>query len=111
MGKDQIVNSIIAYEPVWAIGTGKTASPAQAQEAHKFIRGLLVELFDEPVARGVRIQYGGSVNPSNTRELTSLPDVDGALVGRASKPGVLRAQSKILFNQKPEREAERVLAI
>ncbi len=84
LGKDQILNSIIAYEPVWAIGTGKTASPAQAQEAHKFIRGLLVELFDEPVARGVRIQYGGSVNPSNTRELTSLPDVDGALVGGAS---------------------------
>ena len=84
LGKDQIVNSIITYEPVWAIGTGKTASTAQAQEAHEFIRGLLVELFDEPVARSVRIQYGGSVNPSNTRELTSLPDVDGALVGGAS---------------------------
>ena len=84
LGKDQIVNTIIAYEPVWAIGTGKTASTAQAQEAHEFIRGLLVELFDEPVARSVRIQYGGSVNPSNTRELTSLPDVDGALVGGAS---------------------------
>ena len=77
-------NTIIAYEPVWAIGTGKTATTAQAQEAHEFIRGLLVELFDEPVARGVRIQYGGSVNPSNARELMSQPDVDGALVGGAS---------------------------
>jgi triosephosphate isomerase (TIM) len=84
LGKDQIVNSIIAYEPVWAIGTGKTATTAQVQEAHEFIRGLLVQLFDEPVARAVRIQYGGSVNPTNARELTSLPDVDGALVGGAS---------------------------
>ena len=80
----ELQETVIAYEPVWAIGTGRNATPAQAQEAHKFIRGLLVELFDEPVARSVRIQYGGSVNPSNTRELTSLPDVDGALVGGAS---------------------------
>ena len=57
---------------------------AQVQEAHEFIRGLLVQLFDESVARAVRIQYGGSVNPTNARELTSLPDVDGALVGGAS---------------------------
>src|SRR4029453_16542775 len=63
LGKDQIVNPIIAYEPVWAIGTGKTATTAQVQEAHEFIRGLLVQLFDEPVARAVRIQYGGSGNP------------------------------------------------
>jgi triosephosphate isomerase len=82
--KEQMGETIIAYEPVWAIGTGKTATTAQAQEAHAFIRGLLVKLFDEAVARRVRIQYGGSVKPSNARELMSQPDVDGALVGGAS---------------------------
>jgi len=74
----------LAYEPVWAIGTGKTATATQAQEAHAFIRGLLKQLYDETVARRVRIQYGGSVKPGNARELMSLPDVDGALVGGAS---------------------------
>ena len=87
--KQQVLETIIAYEPVWAIGTGKTATTAQAQEAHAFIRGLLVKLFDEATARGVRIQYGGSVKSSNARELMSQPDVDGALVGGAS----LEAQS------------------
>src|SRR5262245_11004843 len=82
--RDQMVETIIAYEPVWAIGTGKTATTQQAQETHAFIRGLLVRLFDETVARRVRIQYGGSVKPSNTRDLMSQPDVDGALVGGAS---------------------------
>ena len=82
--KPQMEETIVAYEPVWAIGTGKTASAQQAQDAHAFIRSLLVKLFDETVARRVRIQYGGSVKPSNTRELMSLPDVDGALVGGAS---------------------------
>jgi triosephosphate isomerase (TIM) len=89
LSKDQMVDTIIAYEPVWAIGTGKTATTEQAQEAHAFIRGLLVKLFDEATARRVRIQYGGSVKPSNARELMSQPDVDGALVGGAS----LEAQS------------------
>ena len=89
LSKAQMVETIIAYEPVWAIGTGKTATTAQAQEAHAFIRGLLVRLFDEATARRVRIQYGGSVKPSNARELMSQPDVDGALVGGAS----LEAQS------------------
>ena len=84
LSKDQMAETIIAYEPVWAIGTGQTATTAQAQEAHAFIRGLLVGLFDETVARRVRIQYGGSVKPSNARELMSQPDVDGALVGGAS---------------------------
>ena len=84
LSKEQMVETIIAYEPVWAIGTGKTATTAQAQEAHAFIRGLLVKLFDEATARRVRIQYGGSVKPSNARELMSQPDVDGALVGGAS---------------------------
>jgi len=82
--KQQMEETIVAYEPVWAIGTGKTASAQQAQDAHAYIRSLLVKLFDETVARRVRIQYGGSVKPSNTRELMSLPDVDGALVGGAS---------------------------
>jgi triosephosphate isomerase len=82
--KEQMAETIVAYEPVWAIGTGKTASAAQAQEAHAFIRRLIGKLFDESIARRVRIQYGGSVKPSNARELMGLPDVDGALVGGAS---------------------------
>src|SRR5258706_11024508 len=84
LSKEQMVETIIAYEPVWAIGTGKTATTAQAQEAHAFIRKLLMKLFDFDAARRVRIQYGGSVKPSNSKELMSLPDVDGALVGGAS---------------------------
>lgn len=84
LSKDQMEETIIAYEPVWAIGTGKTATTAQAQEVHAFIRKSLVTLFDEAVARRVRIQYGGSVKASNARELMAQPDVDGALVGGAS---------------------------
>src|SRR5882672_5816859 len=84
LNKDQMTETIIAYEPVWAIGTGKTATTAQAQEAHLFIRRLLAAMNDETVARKVRIQYGGSVKPANARELMSQPDVDGALVGGAS---------------------------
>jgi len=84
LSMEQMSETIIAYEPVWAIGTGKTATTAQAQEAHSFIRGLLAKLFEDTVARRVRIQYGGSVKPSNARELMSQPDVDGALVGGAS---------------------------
>jgi triosephosphate isomerase (TIM) len=89
LGKKEMAETIIAYEPVWAIGTGKTATTDQAQEAHAFIRGLLIKLYDEATARRVRIQYGGSVKPSNARDLMSQPDVDGALVGSAS----LEAQS------------------
>jgi len=89
LGKKEMAETIIAYEPVWAIGTGKTATTDQAQEAHAFIRGLLVKLYDDATAQRVRIQYGGSVKPSNARELMSQPDVDGALVGGAS----LEAQS------------------
>jgi|SRR5947209_2782757 len=84
VSQEQMAETIVAYEPVWAIGTGKTATTAQAQETHVFIRKLLVEMFGEMVARKVRIQYGGSVKPSNARELMSQPDVDGALVGGAS---------------------------
>jgi len=82
--REQMAETIVAYEPVWAIGTGKTATTQQAQEAHAFIRSLLVKLFGEAVAKKVRIQYGGSVKPANARELMSQPDVDGALVGGAA---------------------------
>jgi len=82
--KEQMVETIVAYEPVWAIGTGKTATTQQAQDAHGFVRALLVKMFDEGTARKVRIQYGGSVKPNNAKELMSQPDVDGALVGGAA---------------------------
>lgn len=80
---------VIAYEPVWAIGTGKTATPAQAQEMHAFVRAQVLEMFGEETASGLRILYGGSVKPDNTAELIDQPDVDGALVGGAS----LKAES------------------
>lgn len=79
-----LLKIVIAYEPVWAIGTGMTATPAQAQEAQKYIRDLLVKLYDKEAAQGLRIQYGGSVKPENITELMQEPDVDGALVGGAS---------------------------
>ncbi len=79
----------IAYEPVWAIGTGKTATPGQAQEVHAFIRGWLARNYSEAVAEKCRIQYGGSVKPDNAGELMGQPDIDGALVGGAS----LKAES------------------
>ena len=81
---EQMVETIVAYEPVWAIGTGKTATSQQAQDAHAYIRALLAKQFDDNTARRVRIQYGGSVKAANARELMSQPDVDGALVGGAS---------------------------
>ena len=84
LSPEQLEETIVAYEPVWAIGTGKTATSAQAQEVHAFIRRVLAELSDESVAKRIRIQYGGSVKPSNAHELMSQPDVDGALVGGAS---------------------------
>jgi triosephosphate isomerase len=82
--KEQMVETVVAYEPVWAIGTGKTATTQQAQDAHAFIRKTLGAMFDAEVARKVRIQYGGSVKPNNAKELMSQPDVDGALVGGAA---------------------------
>jgi triosephosphate isomerase len=81
---DQIEEAVIAYEPVWAIGTGRTATPNQAQQAHAFIRDQLSALYSPEVAAKVRIQYGGSVKPNNATELMSQADIDGALVGGAS---------------------------
>ncbi|NLE66799.1 MAG: triose-phosphate isomerase, partial [Lentisphaerae bacterium] len=75
---------VIAYEPVWAIGTGMTATPDQAQDTHAFIRGLLKSMAGEAVAGAVRIQYGGSVKPANAKELFGRPDIDGGLIGGAS---------------------------
>ena len=80
----ELQESVVAYEPVWAIGTGRTASAEQAQEAHAFIRQTLADIADETTANKVRIQYGGSVKPDNARTLMSQPDIDGALVGGAS---------------------------
>lgn len=76
--------TVIAYEPVWAIGTGRTATSAQAQEVHAYIRGLLKSLFGTEVAEAVRIQYGGSMKPENAAELLAQPDVDGGLIGGAA---------------------------
>lgn len=84
LSTEDVQKIIIAYEPVWAIGTGKTATPAQAQEAHKFIRDLLKKLYTDVIAQNIRIQYGGSVKPENAFELIKQPDIDGALVGGAS---------------------------
>ena len=81
---EQMQMVTVAYEPVWAIGTGKTATSQQAQEVHAMIRRLLVELYDESIAGKTRIQYGGSAKPANTAELMANPDVDGLLVGGAS---------------------------
>ena len=80
----EVVDIILAYEPVWAIGTGKTASPAQAEEAHQWIRKVLGTNFNHATAEKVRIQYGGNVKAENAKELLSKPDIDGALVGGAS---------------------------
>lgn len=84
LSKEQMKMVVIAYEPVWAIGTGKTASPAEAQDMHAFIRALLKEKYDETIATQTSILYGGSVNAANAKELFGQPDIDGGLVGGAS---------------------------
>ena len=84
LSEKELQETVIAYEPVWAIGTGRNATPEQAQEAHTFIRHTLRQIADDATAERVRIQYGGSVKPENARELMSQPDIDGALVGGAS---------------------------
>lgn len=84
LSADQIISTVIAYEPVWAIGTGYNATPDQAQEVHALIRSLLSETYSDDVASQVRIQYGGSVKPDNAAVLIAQSDIDGALVGTAS---------------------------
>jgi triosephosphate isomerase len=84
VSKELAPTVVIAYEPVWAIGTGKVATTEQAQEVHAFIRGLLTKLFTEPVAQKVRILYGGSMKPANAPELLAQKDIDGGLIGGAS---------------------------
>ncbi len=84
LAPDDGARVVVAYEPVWAIGTGKVATPAQAQEVHAHIRAILADLFGAQVADGIRIQYGGSVTAENVDELMACPDIDGALVGGAS---------------------------
>jgi triosephosphate isomerase (TIM) len=100
ISSDELKNVIIAYEPVWAIGTGKTATPLQAQEVHMHIRKLVAQLYSWNVAEGLVIQYGGSVKPDNAAELLSQNDIDGALVGGAC----LKADSfSAIINAAPSR--------
>jgi len=89
LGDKELKNMAIAYEPVWAIGTGKTATPEQAEEVHRFIREKVKTLYLQEVSEGIRIQYGGSVTPDNIKGLMNQPNIDGALVGGAS----LKAES------------------
>ncbi len=89
LGDKELRDLVIAYEPVWAIGTGRTATPEQAEEVHRFIRGKAEKLYSRKVSEEIRIQYGGSVTPENIKGLMSQPNIDGALVGGAS----LKAES------------------
>jgi len=84
LSTEKLKNVVIAYEPIWAIGTGKTATTEQAQEMHAYLRSVLVEQYDGETANEVSILYGGSVKANNAKELFSCPDVDGGLVGGAS---------------------------
>lgn len=84
LSSDELATLIMAYEPVWAIGTGKTATSQQAQEVHRFVRQLFEKIYGHALANSLRILYGGSVKPNNIKELMAMPDVDGALVGGAS---------------------------
>jgi len=95
----ELTETVLAYEPVWAIGTGRTASPEQAQEAHAFIRKTLGSVWDAATAEKVRIQYGGSVKPENAAALMGQPDIDGALVGGASLDP--RAFTQIIKHSQP----------
>jgi triosephosphate isomerase len=100
LSDSEILKIVIAYEPVWAIGTGKTATSQQAQEAQEYIRNLIVKMYNKEVAQNLRIQYGGSVKLENIQELIFQPDVDGALVGGASLSvesfaGIVKLASKV----------------
>jgi triosephosphate isomerase len=97
--KDQIYQTVIAYEPIWAIGTGKTATPEQAEEIHVYIREVLSQKYDKETANAVRIQYGGSIKPSNAEDLFRKENIDGGLVGGAS----LQADSLALIIKAAEK--------
>ncbi|HKK25754.1 MAG TPA: triose-phosphate isomerase [Gracilimonas sp.] len=84
VSEKEVLDVVIAYEPIWAIGTGETATPEQAQEMHEHIRSILADLYDEDTAGQINILYGGSMKPGNANELLSLQDVDGGLIGGAS---------------------------
>ena len=84
LNEDEISKVVIAYEPVWAIGTGETASPEQAQEIHLFIRNLISNKYGENIANNISILYGGSVKPDNAKAIFSKPDIDGGLIGGAA---------------------------
>jgi triosephosphate isomerase len=84
IAREDALRCTIAYEPVWAIGTGETASPQQAGDAHTFVRKILADIYDGEIAETIRIQYGGSMKPDNAKELLAQPDVDGGLIGGAS---------------------------
>jgi triosephosphate isomerase len=84
VGPEDVARIVVAYEPVWAIGTGKTATPRQAEEVHHYVRKLITQKSGEAVGQGIRILYGGSVSPDNVKELMAEEDIDGALVGGAS---------------------------
>jgi len=84
VSEKEVLDVVIAYEPIWAIGTGETATPEQAQEMHEHIRSILADLYDEDTAEQINILYGGSMKPGNANELLSLQDVDGGLIGGAS---------------------------
>jgi len=84
LGEKAVEEMVVAYEPVWAIGTGKTATPEQAEEVHQFIRQKLERLYSKRISEGIRIQYGGSVTPENIKGLMVQANIDGALVGGAS---------------------------
>ncbi len=84
ISSQEVLQTVIAYEPVWAIGTGRNATPQQAQDVHRFIRTLMASLYDSATAEALRIQYGGSMKAENAAELLSQPDVDGGLIGGAS---------------------------
>ena len=84
LDKDQIIHTVIAYEPIWAIGTGKTATPEQAEEIHVYIREILSQKFGQEIANSIRIQYGGSIKPNNAEDLFRKENIDGGLVGGAS---------------------------
>ena len=100
----KLSKTVLAYEPVWAIGTGKTATPEQAQEVHHFLRELLAKILNKEVAKSTVILYGGSVKPGNILDLMSMEDVDGALVGGASLKAWISSGLSIFKERDPKKQ-------